>query len=324
MLPIVRSVNRRNLQALSLFLLCCSGAAAPLSAGTGTTGYGFLKIDQGARQASLGGAFSGLANDPTALAYNPAGMVSLSVPTVLASYHNYVVDLQSGFLSYVAPNSTGSQAIGFSLTYLDYGTFTETNRDGEILGEFGGSDLMFTAGFARRLSARISAGVAAKVFSEKLQDYSSAALAADIGVRYATDRERYVIGFSLLHVGTELSSLGDVKADLPMTARLGGSYRLRGVKMLLLSDIVVPLDGDPYVAVGAEYFEQKLISFRAGWNTVGGKSRTEDSDDKAAGISLGVGLQPGEQLSISYAFNPAAELGQSHRITLNWFLKVPE
>lgn len=316
----------RNIVRLTLVVLAaCSvlpcGAAA---ASVGTSGYSFLKIVNGARQASLGGAFTGLANDASSLGFNPAGMVSLPAPSVMASYHNYVIDLQSGMVSYVAPQTDGSSAIGVSLTYLDYGTFTQTNLNGDILGEFGGSDLMLTAGYARKLSDRISAGVSAKFISERVQDYSSAAIAADIGFRYAADRDRYTVGLTLQHLGTELSSLGNEKVDLPFTARLGGAYRLRGVKMILLGDIVMPRDNDPYLAVGAEYIEIQSLAFRAGWSSFGSNYRTEDSNDKVAGLGFGVGFRPTNQLDIGYAFNPAAELGQSHRVSVSWLLESPE
>ena len=44
----------------------------------GTTAASFLDIGIGARSLSMGGAFVAVADDPTALYWNPAGMVTVS------------------------------------------------------------------------------------------------------------------------------------------------------------------------------------------------------------------------------------------------------
>jgi len=43
----------------------------------GTTVFNFLKIESAARPTAMGGAFTGLADDASALYYNPAGTATL-------------------------------------------------------------------------------------------------------------------------------------------------------------------------------------------------------------------------------------------------------
>jgi hypothetical protein len=67
----------------------------------GTRAYSFLKRSVGARASALGGAFTGMADDESALYYNPAGLRSLHGKHVMFSYQNFIAGINAGFLSYV-------------------------------------------------------------------------------------------------------------------------------------------------------------------------------------------------------------------------------
>ena len=56
----------------------------PFSAGPGTTAANFLKIGIGARGVAMEGAFTTLANDGTALYWNPAGLAQIDETEILA------------------------------------------------------------------------------------------------------------------------------------------------------------------------------------------------------------------------------------------------
>ena len=67
--------------------------------------------------------------------------------------------------------------------------------------------------------------------------------------------------------------------------------------------------------IGAEYFNLKPLFLRMGWNSFGSNYRTDYSDNGLAGLSFGIGVEY-NSLQFSYAFSPAADLGDSHRVTL--------
>jgi hypothetical protein len=319
-----RTFVRASLLAVCLLAVAgVPGTAKSVNKNAGTSSFPFLKINIGARPVAMGGAFTGLANDATALYYNPAGLATQHRANFVSGYHNYFTDLQSGFIGYtreLAPGSVG----GLFLSYLNYGDFTETDISGNVLGEFSGGDLLFGISYGRAYNERFSFGATAKLMYEKLQDYSASGIAVDLGARFSTKEvdprdyrfeDSYTAGLMIQNLGTELSSLGEESFSLPLMLRAGGSARLKGLPMIFVGDIILPRDNDIDFAVGTEYFELKPLYLRLGWNSFGSNYRSADSDDKWAGLSMGAGFDF-NKYHIAYAVTLAADLGESHRITL--------
>jgi len=302
---------------LLVFLFAASQVHAEINSNAGTSAFPFLKIEPSARAVAMGGAFTGLADDESALYYNPAGIAQFETKRYIATYHNYFADMQSGFLGFVKPLTPDKTYLGIYLTYLNYGDFTETDNSGNELGTFSGSDLVVAGTFAYKHTYNWRFGLTGKLIYEKVHDYSATGLAFDIGAKYSSDREYYTAGLMVQNLGFQMTALGDEKESLPLTVRAGGSARLKGLPLLLTSDIILPTDNDVALAIGGEYAVAKPFFIRAGWNTFGSNYQAANSDDNWAGLGLGFGFDVKDKMQISYAFTPAAELGDSHRITLS-------
>jgi len=314
-MSIMRSQLLRGTILLIAVMATGSVQARSINANAGTSAFSFLKINVGARPVALGGALTGASDDETALYYNPAGIALFESDRYVLGYHNYFVDMQSGFVGYIR-SLDDRKTVGFYASYLNYGEFTETDLQGNITGDFGGGDLLLAATFAMRQSRLLTVGVTAKFIRESIQDYSATGLALDIGARYNTDRGRYTAGLMVQNLGVQLSSLGEGDKDgLPIVLRAGGSARPKGLPMMFVGDVIVPVDNDIDFALGAEYLALKPLYLRIGWNSFGSNYRAEDSDDSLAGLAMGIGFDY-NSMQLSYAFTPAADLGESHRITL--------
>ncbi len=280
----------------------------------GTSAFPFLKINIGARAVAMGGAFTGLADDESSLYYNPAGIAGTKQNRWIAGYHNYFVDIQSGFVGFVIPLDEDN-TLAAHFDYLGYGEFIRTDTNGTRLGTFGGSDLLMALTAARRISHNIKLGLTAKLIYQSLDEFSASGIALDLGAKYTDDRERFTGGVMIQNVGKQLSALGSEKYQLPLAVRAGISYRPRGLPLVMASDLIAPVDNDLVIAIGTEYDEFKPFYMRLGWNSFGANYRNADSEDNWAGIAMGVGFDY-RHLHIAYSFTPAAELGDSHRITL--------
>ena len=57
----------------------------------GKSGFSFLKISPSARAAGMGDAFTAIANDVTAIFYNPAGLTQLTGTDFSFGYTNWLV-----------------------------------------------------------------------------------------------------------------------------------------------------------------------------------------------------------------------------------------
>jgi hypothetical protein len=297
-----------------VFILGLQAGAKDVHSDAGTSSFPFLKINLGARAVAMGGAFTGLSDDETAIYYNPAGLAGIREHRFILGYHNYFVDIQSGLAGTIFQLDDQS-SLGAYASYLNYGEFDATDVQGNETGEtFGGGDLLLGAAYARNLSYNWKVGATVKFIYEKLEDYSATGGAVDLGIKYTGNRERLGLGLAVLNLGSQFSALGDVKYDLPLSIRAGVSYRPIGLPLVLASDVVFPQDNDLDVAIGVEYVELKPVYFRMGWSSFGSNYKIQGSESSWAGFAVGAGFDV-NNLHIGYALQGAADLGETHRIT---------
>jgi len=317
-----------------LCLVLVLALSASLFAGkakTGTTAYPFLKIGVGAKSSSMGGAFVGLADDESAVYYNPAGIIGFQQKAISGSYMNYIADIQSGNLIAILPKSSpavvdaeglgeepvfhdAQSAFAFSVVYLNYGKIDETDFAGDIIGDFGGSDMAIGATYARKLSPQLACGGTAKFIYQKIDQYSSTGLAVDAGLLYRLRDDRTNLGLSASNLGVQLSGLSPEHKDpLPIILRGGVSHQTRELPLTVALEGVYPTDNDIYGSIGLEIHPNIPIALRVGYSTFGQNYKTGGSKDNTAGFSFGVGFKPAK-VAIDYAFLPYADLGSLHRV----------
>ena len=149
---------------------------------TGTTAATFLEISVGAPAIGMGGAFVSLANDATALYWNPAGIATMSDMEVIAAHTDWIADTKFDFGGFVWPLGNFG-TLGFSLTSLTMADMAVTTVEmpdgtGNI---FSASDLAAGLTYARPLTDRFSVGFTAKFIQESIWHESAKAFAMDAG-----------------------------------------------------------------------------------------------------------------------------------------------
>lgn len=283
----------------------------------GTSVFNFLKIDLGARPQAMAGAYTAAGDDESAMYYNPAGVTELEGRHFIAGYHNYVFDMQSGFLGYMHPLKN-QQFLFAYINYLNYGEFTRADDAGVADGTFSGGDMLLALGYARPVGRQFSVGMAGKLIYEKIDVFSATAVAFDLGARYERDRGRTVFGIAIQNLGFQTGSFidGGDKDPLPLRFRAGAAHRPKGLPLLIALDGVLPRDNDIYASIGVEYLEIKPLFLRVGWSSFGENLKTDSSKDNLAGFSFGFGVDY-KKINFAYALSPQAELGTSHRLTIS-------
>ena len=183
---------------------------------TGTTAASFLEISVGAPAIGMGGAFVSLANDGTALYWNPAGIATITGTEAILSHTDWIADTKFDFAGLVLPvGSFGT--LGFSLTSLtmaDMAVTTVEMPDGT--GEyFSASDLAAGLSYARPLTDRFSIGFTAKFIQESIWHETASAFAMDVGTIFKTDLfGGMVIGATLSNFGTPMTLAGQRHAGV--------------------------------------------------------------------------------------------------------------
>ncbi len=305
---------------VSILLLPVVLLAGPDNKNVGTRAFNFLKIETSARPVAMGGAYTAVADDEASIFYNPSGYAGFETRRISFGYVNNIFEMQTGYVAFIQPLSyRADKAFSIYLSYLNYGDFTRTNNLGEDIGTFSGSDILFGAGYAMKVGPQMQFGGALKLIYEKIEDYSSHGFAVDLGARYDLTDERTRLGFAIQNLGTQLSGFteGADKDPLPLRFRAGASHIPKGLPFMVAFDGILPTDNDIYFAIGAETVELRPLFLRLGWNSFGSDNyETGASNDWMSGFSAGAGFEF-SRFQISYAVSPQADLGTSHRITLN-------
>ena len=305
----------------SICLLICSmmtSIPAMAQGGAGTTSFSFVNIIPGARQAALGGAAVAINGDVNSLYWNPAGLARLGGQNATVSYANYFQDVQSGLLGY-ARRLKGKQVVGLGLQYLSFGTFRQTSSAdpfGKQGRTFGASSVLLSLSYSRPVNNRLAIGLSVKALHERIQDFSSSALALDVGTLVAIPAYRLTAALVVQQAGFAVGTfVGGGSAPLPISIRVGLTHALMHLPLVLSADFVKTRAVDPSAHLGGEFDIREILFLRVGYATSGADLRLESSDGPLTGFSGGMGLRSGAY-SLDYSFTPAPRIGDVHRVTL--------
>ena len=300
---------------LSTIHYCSAGGFDKNSAGTATAQ--FLKVASGARGVAMGEAYSAMANDATALDWNPAGLIKIKTHSVSLMHAPYLADSYVDFFAY-AETAGEVGAWGVAFKYLNYGTIKKTDQAGVETGDLTPYDMAFNVGFATYITGfnkdpeeRFVLGAAGKLIRSHLLSMDNT-VSADIGILFP-----YFFDNRLQLAMTAQNIMGTLRYDkfespLPLILRLGSVTRITNY-LAATADIVAARDNYPFLAMGGElkagFGNDTDLFLRAGFNT-----RAISDLSGLRNLTFGTGFRY-TSYSIDYAFSPFGELGSVHRIS---------
>lgn len=189
--------------------------------------YEFLNLTHSGFVSSLGGTNVSLHGNNLNLAYhNPALLNSSMDKTLALNYVNYFAGINYGLAMYSKSYpETGNFAAG--LTYLNYGSFTETDVSGNITGSFSAAEYAFSMIYSREIDSLFSIGVNFKPVLSHLEKYTSFGFAFDIGAAYHNQSNLFSAGLVIKNAGYQVTSYsGEPHQKLPFEIQAGVSQRL--------------------------------------------------------------------------------------------------
>lgn len=286
--------------------LAALAAAVPRArAAGGSDSLEFLTLDGHARPAAMGGAYTALAADVSALGYNPAGLGLVEVDEVAATHNQFVQGVTQQRMS-----AATRRGFGAELNYLAFGKVNRTtlsNPNGT--GDKAGLDTMaFSAGYGRRFGP-LAVGGAAKYFRENADRSVASGFAGDAGVLLSSERVAGLsLGAALLNAGPDVK-YQNLKQKLPTTARVGAAYAFGagGNANTVALDVSRSRTDSAVFGFGFETVFAKQVAFRLGWS---------NRNDAGLGLTGGVGWL-WDRFVVGYAFSPYGDLGLVHRMTLS-------
>ncbi|HWA59485.1 MAG TPA: PorV/PorQ family protein [Gemmatimonadales bacterium] len=179
----------------------------------GTTSAEFLLLGAGARGTALGGAYTAIANDVSALYYNPAGAALMTRPGVMVGTYDYVADTRYSWGGIAFPFGGGSKTFGVQVGtfgFKDQPVYTAEQPDGTG-ATYDVSETFVGLSYAQNFSDRFSAGITAKYISDNLGDATGQAFAIDFGSNFHAALNGHPVKFSfvLSNLGTNVAYSGN-------------------------------------------------------------------------------------------------------------------
>jgi len=272
----------------------------------GTSALPLLRVSTGPRACAMGGSFAGLADDATAVFWNPAGIGQLTNPEFFVSHHEWFMGIRDEFASLVIPTGTGRLGVG--LVYSGESgieSWDEGNLPGETLSANTG---LVGLSYGSPVAHNTYAGGTARFLYDRLGNETGTGICADLGI-LARPLPYLTIGLTSRNLGWGMHyENGNYR--LPTCFRLGAA--VQSGEFSLASDFEVPLVGIPEFHIGGEYAPIRALAFRAGFET-----GPEDiaSLGGVSGLCLGLGFTFG-RFALDYSFAPYGKLGMVHRIGL--------
>src|ERR1035437_953108 len=171
----------------------------------------FLKIGVGSRASALGDAFVAIANDASALYWNPAGLVQFTENQVIFSHNMWVVDINHDFAGAVYHlDETNAFGVAFtSLSMQDMPVTTEFQPTGT--GEyFGFSDIALALSYSRKMTDQFSFGGTVRYIEETLDKLKMRGFMIDLGTFYWTGLGTTRFAVAVSNFGNQLAPDGKV------------------------------------------------------------------------------------------------------------------
>ena len=257
----------------------------------------FEDIGIGARGRGMGGAFSTVVDDATAMYWNPAQLSTVKKKEFTAFYQDlYGLGLvNNSFFGYVHPK-IGKGSVGFGMNRL--GTSAAVNS-------MNYAENTFIFSYGRKLGSSLAVGATLKYY---LVDYTTKAsgIGFDLGTSYGLYRNRLKLGLALRNANNPQIRWETLAIDnLPPVLQGGMSYALAQGHVLAL-DANYTAGKKTHIAAGWEsWFFKRGLGLRAG------ASETDGYLNYAFGVSLGY-----RTLRFDYSLERHYTLGYSSLMSL--------
>ena len=270
--------------------------------------FNFLSLPASSHATALGGRNISLIEDDAALTFqNPALLSSVNDMTVGLNFLSYMRGTKSGSASYT--QVAGERGTwGANVQFVGYGSMTETTLSGEVLGDMHALDMCVSGLYSYALGERWVGGAAGKFIYSHLGEFTSCALAVDLGISYFLEEKDFSLSAVARNAGGQVKAFGDHHERLPFDLDIGFTKGL-GHAPVTVSLTMMDLtrwNKDYYYSpgktisggrmfmnhfnLGVDIHPVSMVYVAAGYNFRRASEMKAAGSSHAAGLSFGAGI----------------------------------
>ena len=285
----------------------------------------FLKIGVGSRASAMGDAFVAIANDASALYWNPAGLSQFKDDQLMFSHNMWVVDINHDFVGAVYHmDETNTFGVAFTaLSMQDMPVTTEFQPFGT--GDyFGFGDIALAVSYSRKMTEQFSFGGTVRYIEETLDKLKMRGVMIDLGTYYWTGLGTTRFAVTVSNFGNQLAPDGQVvligkrsisqwQAFSPPTVfRIGFAfepYQDEINKVTASIQLNHPNDNSENLSTGVEYNWKNTFYLRGGYKF----NVDEQNYSFGAGVYVPVSIA---NVTVDYSYSNFVRLGTAHRFSI--------
>lgn len=283
--------------------------------------YQFLNLVTSPRQAALGGkVITQYDYDVSQGIFNPATINPEMDNHLAVNYGNYYGEVTYGTAAYAYTWDRHVQTFHAGVNYVNYGAFEGRDETGQLTGDFTGSEIAVSFGYAHNVpNTNLYLGANVKFISSTLESYNSFGAAVDLGAIYIDEENDINYAVAIRNAGTQIKTYAGQHEELPLEIIAGISQQMENVPIrwhvtlenLQQWDIAFSnpnraeegIDGERteekvsffnnalrHVILGAELFPGKGFNLRVGYNFRRGEELRIEDQRAFSGISAGLSL----------------------------------
>ena len=304
----------------------------------GTSGAQFLEIGISARAIGMGEAFLGIADDASALYYNPGGIALLENKELMLTHIDYPANIGYEFLGVVLPTPQYYGSLGLAAYWLHTDnmpvtTYKHPEGNGQ---EFTAGDFALAATYSSSLTDHFSMGVTVKYIHSFLELETANGWAVDIGTYYNTGYRDFSICMLFANFGPDMKFIQETY-PLPVDFRFGTAINLiegDNSKLTWAVQASRPSDNLEKFNTGFEYWLNDMFALRMGKkfkNDYDNDGNLPPDLDAApyenrqifnltSGMTYGVGFRipvSTSTMQIDYAYQDMGYLNDVHRFSFD-------
>jgi long-subunit fatty acid transport protein len=281
----------------------------------GTFGGQELKIGVSARATAMGSAFTGLADDATAVFWNPGGLVNVKGNEVSLNHVQWAADtkLSTAILAFNPRSIPGTFAFSVRSFWMDP-QLVRTAYVPEGTGEtFDAGTTTFGLSYGRFFTDKFSAGFTMNYLHMGLAETAVNTGAFDFGIMYRIGVKDLKLGMVIQNLGGKFT-FDERESKLPVTFKVGVSFNAFKNETQRLTPAIEfqhPSDNLERANVGMEYALNKMFFARAGYHV------NYDTDGLAFGFGAALPTGNSTAIQADYSAVDMKALGYVHRFTVS-------